>query len=82
MNTVFKYELQTTDMQVITMPQGSRPLHVALQNGIPHLWVLVNPENPPEAMTICVHGTGHAVRPQSEYVGTYEIGPLVFHVFY
>ena len=88
MKAVYKYALVPGD-QIITMPAGSTPLHVAEQHGKLQLWVLV----PVDSMTkgvkraVRVVGTGHAEIPDTlssdAYVGTALCfdGHLALHVF-
>lgn len=85
--TVWKYELKTTDQQIISMPQGARPLHVGEQRGQICLWALVDPDPSlsMEERRIAIVGTGH-VAPEfatAPYLGTVSMygGSLVFHVF-
>lgn len=85
MRTIFKYPLQVTDAQSLTMPTGAKPLCVQLQHGQPYLWAQVDTERPAAFVSFMTFGTGHPM-PESEplhYVGTYQLegGALVFHVF-
>ena len=41
--TIWKYQLDTTDKQTITMPFGAEILSVQMQGLNPCMWVLVNP---------------------------------------
>lgn len=82
MKTIWKYKLseETSD---ILMPIGAKILTVAMQDGSPHIWALVDPENSGSIRKIIVVGTGHPI-PDCEsrlYVGTYFDLGLVFHVF-
>jgi hypothetical protein len=81
--TIWKYQIKTTDLQSIEMPEGAEVLCVQLQAGSPCLWVLVDPRQPSVARQFRVHGTGHPVESVGRYVGTYQLhgGALVFHVF-
>jgi len=81
--TIWKYELITIfGIQEIAMPSGSVILTLQLQNGIPCLWVLVEPDKPIEKVIIKVLATeGSDIISLRKYIGTYQIGGLVFHVF-
>ena len=85
--TIWKFELETTDNQTIEMPVNAEILTVQTQNGIPCIWVLVDPTETKEKRFIEVFGTGHDVYydmgVSRSYLGTYQLqgGSLVFHVF-
>jgi len=91
MQTIWKYPLETTDVQTVMMPKGAKPLTVAVQGSQVCLWALVDSEADPEARDFVIYGTGHPVRDVVKrdvgevqtYVGTYQLdnGSLVFHVF-
>lgn len=68
----------------VTMPKGSRPLHVDVQNGVPCVWALVNPDLMSERLRqtkVKVYATGQEVDPGDTYLGTYKIDWTVWHVF-
>ena len=87
MKTIWKYELDTVDNQLIEMPLSARILTVQTQNEKPCLWCLTYPNIPKEVWKkreIIIHGTGHDVEAvPGEYIGTYQLlnGALVYHVF-
>lgn len=84
MKTIFKYALANaaTVGGALSVPDGAKPLCVQMQNNIPCLWMLVDSERPHVMRRFAVYGTGHEL-PQNpgEYVGTFQDGWLVFHVF-
>lgn len=82
---IFKYQLETTDVQRIEMPQGAEILCIQTQNEVPCIWALVEPNATVTKRTFEIFGTGHNV-PENvnrTYVGTYQLhnGGLVFHCF-
>ena len=81
--TIWKFDLETTDQQVIQMPQGAMILSVQTQRGYPRMWALVNPAAEMGGRKINIHGTGHDVTEGGAFIGTYQLsgGALVFHVF-
>lgn len=83
--TIFKWRLNTTDIQEIEVPEGFVPLCVQVQDGDPFLWAQVEPTAPKTLVSIRIVGTGHAYNPEEigRYIGTYQLmgGSLVFHVF-
>lgn len=83
--TIWKFPLDVTDSQRVTMPLGSKPLCVQTQNGTPCIWALVDSSEPrKELVTVLTFGTGGPVIGAiGDYLGTYQMrnGSLVFHVF-
>lgn len=84
---IWKYELNITTGQNISMPKGAEILTVQTQNGKPCLWALVNPEAELETRFIELFGTGHPVLSgmgaSRKYIATFQMneGSLVFHAF-
>lgn len=84
MISIWKFPLQTTDHQTISMPIGAEILTVQTQFGEPCLWARVDTNEPKETRSIAIHGTGHSIPDSTvEYIGTYQLsnGKLIFHVF-
>jgi hypothetical protein len=87
---IWKFPLEVTDVQTVTMPFGSTLLCVQTQREVPCIWALVDADAHPselrEARRIRIIGTGHTFHDSAEfgvYVGTFQLrdGALVFHVF-
>ena len=85
MNKIYKYQLEVTDTQIISIPAGSDLLCVQSQNGVPCLWAVVNPKIKVfEQVEIIIHGTGHDVFDNiGQYLGTFQLmnGSFVGHCF-
>lgn len=86
MKTIWKYKLETTDEQQILMPVAAEILTVQIQDGEPHLWVMVDDSTiEKEKRYIEIFGTGNPIISNGprKYIGTYQLrgGALVFHVF-
>lgn len=84
MTTIWKFPIETTDYQSVSMPEGSTILTVQLQGDTPTLWALVDPNAPMHPVRIRTFGTGHPVGHYDlVYIGTYQVlgGNFVFHVF-
>jgi len=85
--TIWKYPLQLTDVQLIEMPVGADILSVANQHNELCLWARVNPlaDVAKRNRMIAIVGTGKpAPDPDSaEFIGTVLThgGDLVWHVF-
>lgn len=86
MRTVYKYVMHQP-VEVFEIPAGGVVLDVASQDGVPCLWVLVDPEEPDGVVrrTFIGYGTGHPIADDDKrYVGTahdVDGAGLVFHVF-
>lgn len=85
MSTIWKYELQGTDLQVVEMPLGARLLTVQVQDAQPCLWALVDPTADTGPRRIRIFGTGHPIAPSPaslRFIATFQLhGVLVFHAF-
>lgn len=85
MKTIWKYNLFTTDLQFISMPQGAEILCVQAQFDSPVIWAIVDSkEQNYESRSIAIYGTGNPVPEiKQKYIGTYQIlgGSFVGHVF-
>lgn len=74
MMTVYKYQFEIKDQFDIDMPSSehTRILHVAVQNGIPCIWALVEPAYGKWPRSFRLVGTGHPIEGcVGEYVGTF-----------
>jgi hypothetical protein len=83
--TIWKYEL-TPGKLSIEMPKDAEILSVQMQNDIPCVWALVNPENKVKEKVIEIFGTGHEMHCDGisrKFIGTFQMhgGLLVFHLF-
>jgi hypothetical protein len=84
MKRIFKYKLETTDLQSIDMPQGAEILCLQVQNGEPCIWALVNDAATVTKRHFEIYGTGHNIpNANRKYIGTYQLrgGALVYHCF-
>lgn len=84
MKTVYKYPLDFEDYSIVTLPLGYQLLKVIIQNGNPVLYALIDTnENRFRGVRFRIAGTGHPIDEDNlEYVSTFEMGSLVFHVFH
>ncbi len=84
MRTIWKYQLEVTDQQSVSMPRNAEILHVAAQHGVACLWAEVTPDTPEEDRSILIVGTGHPIPiGDRRYIGTFQLsgGALVFHAY-
>ena len=87
MNTIYKYRIAETDVQLVNIPVGARILNVGLDpGGDLCLWALVDKSRDPLPRTINIYGTGHPLPDDMTnlvYLGsvTMQRTRLVWHVF-
>lgn len=83
MKTIYKYPIQITDEQEISMPQGAEVIHAGLDpQGTPCVWAMVDTQNKPEPVSILVYGTGNPMTyTPDRHVSSFTQGPFVWHVF-
>ena len=87
MKTIFKYDLQIVDEQVIAMPERASILTAQVQSGNAKLWAFVDTEKPKRTRKIRVIGTGHPIEEDDmtklRYISTIQLmlGRLVYHVY-
>lgn len=87
MTTIWKYPLNITDQQTISLPQGAKILSVQLQGLVSsqlHLWAEVDTEQIFEGRVIEIFGTGNPITPgRRRYIDTVQMhgGALVWHIY-
>jgi hypothetical protein len=86
MQTIHKFTLNATDVQVLELPRFSQPLSVQVQDGKPQLWALVDTDEPTADYAVLCYGTGQKVARLPlgyQFLGTVQLagGSLVFHFF-
>jgi hypothetical protein len=84
MKKVYKYKL-LQGINRLMMPEGAQVLTVQLQEDIPTIWALVDPDSPLKERAFLLAGTGHEIEvntsAQPVYVGTVQIDWMVWHCF-
>ena len=84
MKTIWKYQLSNEDDQDIEAPDKAQILDVQVQNGIPHLWLFLDPNVPVRKYHVKIFRTGHPVNlDHYVFAGTYQLhgGSFIGHVF-
>jgi hypothetical protein len=78
MKTVYKFKLSNE----VELPKDAEVLKIAIQHGIPMMWVLLNLD---EEIKVQRHfhkfGTGHNIPDELVYIDTYTEGVFVWHIF-
>lgn len=83
MRTVYKYKLELKDgVQEISMPIGAKVLFFTMQKETPTIWAEVNTEmKGSQIRAFIIHGTGHPIGPNENYVGTTFDRVFVWHLY-
>jgi hypothetical protein len=80
---IWKFPLEITDSQLVSMPFHSQIICIQSQQGVVTLWALVDPTSPAREKKICICGTGNDAPYGINYLGTAQThgGEFVWHVF-
>ena len=85
--SIWKFPMASPEQRIIEMPKGAEILTIQVQNKIPCIWALVNPENEKEKRFFEIFGTGHDMPVdmgiERKYINTFQLngGALVLHLF-
>jgi hypothetical protein len=86
-HTIWKYVLEVTNFQIVSVPLGAKVLSAMEQYGQICLWCLVDSNClGKEACPVWIHGTGTSITnatTQGRFVSSVPLegGQLIFHVF-
>ncbi len=84
-DTIWKQELEMTDVQSHMLPRSAKILTVQMQHDKPCVWFTCDPKDPFLVKRLFHFvGTGHTIALNDmNYVGTVQLygGDLVFHLF-
>jgi hypothetical protein len=82
---IWRFQLGLQAEQLISMPKAAQILCVQLKDGSGCMWAIVDPmhDAPRGLRRIITRGTGHQFDNAAPlpYIGTYQTGPYVWHVF-
>ncbi len=83
MKTIWKFDVAVNDGFSVDMPLGSRVICVQVQRSSPVMWALVDTAEPLRSRRFRVYGTGNPAdgATVAGYVGTFQTGALVWHLF-
>ena len=86
MDSIYKYELDVDDEQLLVLPAKAAILTVQVVDEVPYVYAVVDLDTEEtEERHILTFGTGHHIEDnlKAHYIGTYQLhgGKLVFHVF-
>lgn len=79
---IWKFPLVRTDRQTISMPSIYSMLHVGFDPaGDICIWAAVDGAEDKCDVEIYIIGTGHLLPHVGDFIGTFNDGPFVWHVF-
>lgn len=80
MRTIHKFQLTAPE---IPMPANAEVCTFQFQHGVPTIWAIVDTDDVVELRRFHIFGTGHELPDEDRcaYVGTYQDGPMVWHLF-
>ena len=83
MRKVFKYRIPIDDSFVLKLPVGAKILMVQVQNQIPCIWALIDPDAVYEDRQFRLAGTGHPITEDNlAYIGSFRLYSwVIFHLF-
>lgn len=79
MKIIYKYSIPWYSGPIL-LPTGAKPLMVALQNGVPMLWVECAHDASMKKYQTFIVATGGIV-PDADHVGSFIDGAFVWHVY-
>lgn len=82
-DVIFKYVLRFDQDTIIALPHGARPVHLAVQDDVPQLWIrhaTPQEDSPTGDQAFCVVATGQPFPDSATHVGTFLSDPYVWHV--
>ncbi len=78
--TIWKYPIYCNEF-ILTMPQGAKFLSVQPQHEDIQMWFSVDPGELTDERVFRVVATGEEYEGNLEYLGTFQTGRFVFHLF-
>jgi len=80
--TILKYPLNIQDSITLKMSKKASILSLQMQDSIPCIWALIDPEEELENRNFKCYRTGDDLILKSQrYVGTLQFYPCVWHLF-
>ena len=85
--SIYKYKIDITDKQILTLPKGAKILSVINQFNVACIYAMVDTETTEtEKYSLQCYGTGHPIRHDDSYkfLGTVAMldGNFIYHLFF
>ena len=83
MKTIYKYQVTPTDPRLeIELPGSAKVVFVGSQLvGVVNFWVELDPEVVKHKRIFVLHGTGHDIPDNHDYIGSVLDSPFVWHLY-
>lgn len=83
MKTIWKYVIEITDRQKLTVPGDAKIIHAGLDpSATPCVWVEVTPAASDAQIEIYIFGTGNPMDARAiQHHGSFVMGEYVWHVY-
>lgn len=82
MKTIFKYPIEVTAYQTVSMRASAKILSAQIQHGVLCLWAECDPANAAHTRAIEVFGTGQSLDDKERrYIATVLDGQFAWHVY-
>ncbi len=82
MKTIYKYPVDMSGhMFSILLPKDFKFLRISLQNDKPFIWCEIEKDADKVKTDFRLFGTGQDIPGSANYLGTYDYGPLVLHLY-
>lgn len=78
---IWKFHLPVEDEFNIKMPIGAEILKIHDQGGVGYMWVLLDESRVKVVRRFKTVGTGHEMKMDLAYIGTYFDKQFVWHIF-
>lgn len=80
---IHKYILKIGELNLFEIPAAAKPVSIGIDpaGGMIAMWVEFEPRWPNEFRRFSVHGTGHPIPSDRQYVGSVIDGRFVWHVY-
>lgn len=83
-HSIWKFKIEISSNQQITIPWGSEILFVDIQDDSIFIWAIVDTEqSAKETINIQMIGTGRPItKMYNNYIGSVQLHSYVWHIFY
>lgn len=80
--TIYKYPIDMSGKTFsVMLPSPFKFLRTSLQNNQPFMWLEVDKDAVKSESKFCLWGTGQDIPDSAAYLGTFDYGPLVLHLY-
>lgn len=81
MKSIWKFPVQIEDEFMVEMPRDTQILTVQMQGYDPFMWGIIDTMAEKIERRFRIFGTGRPFESSGEYIGTFQDGDFVWHLF-